>query len=275
MVADGAAMLRAILRELPEELRAPHPRLQIMAAIAHFKAGFFAEGRVMLEKVREETTGFTVDPDNRGDWLLAEGTFVDLIFYCQLSRMSTRVEALLDVVMSAAAGDATIQGGGEIVMMLVHQVRGDLDAADAAIARARTIYDTVELSRYGHTQIVGHEVLVLVARGKLRKALELIGRYQKQADFEVPDDISTPTLLKLILAMIRYEQEFSDSAVDAMKNSLAEHSVAESWFDQYAIVYPAQLFSCSLPMARRPCLTFWRTHDTARNARASRLCRIF
>ena len=240
LVADGSAMLRAILRALPEEVCARHPRLQIMAAIAHFKAGFFAEGRVMLERIREQTNGFTIDPDGQSDWLVAEGHLVDLIFFCQLSRMSNRVEALLEVVIGAAAGDATIRGAGEIVMMLVHQVRGDLDAADAAIARARTIYDTVELSRYGHTQIVGHEVLVLVARGRLRKAVELIARYQKQSDFEMPDDISTPTLLKLILAMIRYEQEFSDSAVEAMKNSLAEHSVAESWFDQYAIVYPAR-----------------------------------
>ncbi|MGH8138535.1 MAG: LuxR C-terminal-related transcriptional regulator [Steroidobacteraceae bacterium] len=239
VVADGAPMLRAILRELPESLCAQHPRLQIMAAIVHFKAGFFVDGRAMLERIREQTHGFTVDPGGRSDWLLAEGSLIDLIFFCQLSRISSRVEALIDVVIGVAGGDATIRGACEIVMMLVHQMRGDLDAADAAMARGRTIYDTVELSRYGHTQIVGHEVLVLMARGRLRKSLELIARYQKQSDFEVPDDISTPTLLKLILSTIRYEQEFSDSAVDAMKHSLTEHSITESWFDQYAIVYPA------------------------------------
>ncbi|MEP7244138.1 MAG: LuxR C-terminal-related transcriptional regulator [Gammaproteobacteria bacterium] len=238
LVADGAAMLRAILRELPEEVCARHPRLQIMAAIAHFKAGLFAKGRSMLERIREATQGFTVDPDGQADWLILEGNLINLIFFCQLSRMSTRVEALYDIVIGAAAEDATIWGAGEIVMMLVHQVRGDFDAADAAIVRARSIYGTVELSRYGHTQIVGHEVLVLIARGRLRHSLELISSYQKQPDFEMPDDVSTPTLLKLILAAVRYEQEFSDGAVEAMKNSLAEHSIAESWFDQYAIVYP-------------------------------------
>jgi LuxR family maltose regulon positive regulatory protein len=239
VVADGAPMLRAILRELPENLCAQHPRLQIMAAIVHFKAGFFVDGRAMLERIREQTQGFTVDTGGQSDWLLAEGNLIDLIFFCQVSRMSSRVEALIDVVIGVAGGDATIRGACEIVMMLVHQIRGDLDAADAAMARGRTIYDTVQLSRYGHTQIVGHEVLVLMARGRLRKSLELIARYQKQSDFEVPDDISTPTLLKLMLATIRYEQEFSDSAVDAMKHSLAQHSITESWFDQYAIVYPA------------------------------------
>ncbi|MEA3177533.1 MAG: LuxR family transcriptional regulator, maltose regulon positive regulatory protein [Gammaproteobacteria bacterium] len=239
VVADGAPMLRAILRELPESFCAQHPRLQIMAAIVHFKAGFFVDGRAMLERIREQTHGFTVDAGGQRDWLLAEGNLIDLIFFCQMSRMSGRVEALIDVVIGVAGGDATIRGACEIVMMLVHQIRGDLDAADAAMARGRTIYDTVQLSRYGHTQIVGHEVLVLMARGRLRKSLELIARYQKQSDFEVPDDISTPTLLKLMLATIRYEQEFSDSAVDAMKHALAQHSITESWFDQYAIVYPA------------------------------------
>jgi LuxR family maltose regulon positive regulatory protein len=239
LVADGSGTLRAILRELPADVIARHPRLQIMAAIAHFKAGFFAEGRLMLERIRQATQGYTLAADDELEGLVVEGNLVELIFFCQLSRMSSRVEALYDLVMGAAGDDTTIWGAGEIVMMLVQQVRGNLDAADAAIVRARRIYATVELSRYGHTQIVGHEVLVLVARGTLRRALERIGSYQKQPDFEVPDDISTPTLLRLLAAAIRYEQEFSDSAVISMKNSLAEHSVAESWFDQYAIVYPA------------------------------------
>jgi LuxR family transcriptional regulator, maltose regulon positive regulatory protein len=256
LVADGAAMLRAILRELPESICARYPRLQIMAAIAHFKAGFFAEGRMMLERIRETTKGFTVDPGGQAEWLNVEGNLVDLIFFCQLSRMSARVEALCDLVMGAAGDDATIWGAGEIVMMLVNQVRGDLDAADAAIVRARRIYDTVPLSRYGHTQIVGHEVLVLIARGRLRRALELIGTYQRQPHFGVPDDISTPTLLRLVLAAIRYEQEFSGSAVESMKNSLAEHSVAESWFDQYAIVYPALAIRLFLSEGASAVLTF-------------------
>jgi len=193
----------------------------------------------MIERIREQTSGFTIDAEGPSDCLVAEGNLIDLILFCQMSRMSSRVEELIDVVIGAAGGDATIRGACEIVMMLASQIRGDLDAADAAMARGRAIYDTVQLSRYGHTQIVGHEVLVLMARGRLRKSLELIARYQKQSDFEVRDDISTPTLLKLILATIRYEQEFSDSAVDAMKQSLAQHSITESWFDQYAIVYPA------------------------------------
>lgn len=238
LVADGATALRQILRELPDERIARHPRLQIMATIAHFKAGFFAESRMMLDRIRQTTRDFTQDPDGHPDWLTVEGNMTDLILLCQVSRYSARIEELHDITMAAAGDDHSVWGSGEVVMMLVRQMRGDLDAADAAISRARHAYGSVELSRYSHTQIAGHEMLIMVARGRLRRAIELIASYQKQPDLEMPDDVSTPTLLKLILAAIRYEQEYSDGAVEALKNSLAEHSKAESWSDQYAIAYP-------------------------------------
>lgn len=238
LVADGATTLRLVLRELPDDLIARHPRLQIMAVAAHFKAGFFAESRNMIGRIRDATHGFTEDPDGHPDWLTVEGNLMDLIVLCQVSRCPPQVEELYARMIEAAADDPIVWGAGEIVKMLVWQVRGDFDAADEAILRARAIYNTVELSRYGHTQIVGHEVLILTARGRLRPALEVITSYQKQPGFEVPDDISTPILLRLILAVIRYEQEFSDAAVDALRNAFVEHSRHESWFDQYAIAYP-------------------------------------
>jgi len=238
LIAEGATALRQILRELSEERIARHPRLQIMATIAHFKAGFFAESRSMLDRIREATDNFTRDPDGHPDWLTVEGNMTDLILYCQVSRYSPRIEELYGVVMAAAGDDHSIWGSGEVVMMLVRQMRGELDAADAAISRARHVYGAIELSRYSHTQIAGHEMLIMIARGRLRRAIELIASYHKQPDLEVPDEASTPILLKLILAGIRYEQEYSDTAVEALKNSLVEHSKSESWSDQYAIAYP-------------------------------------
>jgi LuxR family maltose regulon positive regulatory protein len=238
LVADSATALRMILRELPEEVIARHPRIQIMAVLAHFKAGFFAESRMMLDRIRAATGDFRIDPDGHADWLTSEGNLVDLIITLQVSRWSPRIDEMCDIALAAAADDPTVWGSCEVVQMLAQQLRGNFDAADAAILRARGIYDAIELSRYGHTQIVGHEMLVLIARGRLRKAVEAIANYQKQPGLEVPDDVSTPTLLKLLLAAIRYEQEFSDSAVEALKNSLAEHSKVESWIDQYAIAYP-------------------------------------
>lgn len=238
LVAYSATALRMILRELPDDVIAHHPRLQIMAVLAHFKAGFFAESRTMLDRIRAATEDFRDDPDGDPEGLTAEGNLVDLIITLQVSRWSPRIDEMCDIARAAAANDPTVWGSCEVVQMLAQQLRGNFDAADAAILRARAIYDAIEMSRYGHTQIVGHEMLVLIARGRLRKAVEAIASYQKQPGLEVPEDISTPTHLKLLLAAIRYEQEFSDSAVEALKNSLAEHSKAESWIDQYAIAYP-------------------------------------
>lgn len=237
-VADGATVLRQILRELPVDIIAAHPRLQIMAATAHFKAGFFAESRLMIDRIRHATEDFRNDPNGHPEWLIAEGNLIDLIALCQTSRCSSRIEVLCDAMIAAAADDPIIWGAGEIVMMLAWQVRGNFDAAEAAIIRARNIYNTVELSRYSHTQILGHEVLMLMTRGHLRRTVETIGSYQRQPGVEVPGEASTPTLLRLLLAAAHYEQEFSDAAVQALAGSFAEHSRAESWFDQYGIAYP-------------------------------------
>lgn len=267
-VADGATVLRQILRELPDDIIASHPRLQIMAATAHFKAGFFAESRLMIDRIRHATDDFRNDPDGRREWLVAEGNLIDLIALCQTSRCSSRIEALYEVVIAAAADDPIIWGAGEIVMMLAWQVRGNFAAAEAAIMRARSIYNTVELSRYSHTQILGHDVLILMARGQLRRAVETIGSYQRQPGLEVPGEASTPTLLRLLLAAAHYEQEFSDTAVQALANSFAEHSRAESWFDQYAIAYPVIMMRLFMRDGLNAVLTFIgearaRVHRTA------------
>jgi LuxR family maltose regulon positive regulatory protein len=238
LVADAAATLRMILRELDDGTIARHPRLQIMAALAHFKAGLFPQVLADIARLREATKDFSVDPDGRPEWLMSEGNLTELIALCQVSRCGNEVDKLREAVLKAAT-DPVIWGACEIVLMFVHQVRGQFDEADAAVQRARDIYNSVELSRYGHTQILGNEVLILVARGRLRRAVEVIAAYQKQPIFEVADDFSTPTLLRLLLAAIRYEQEFSDAAVESLRSNFAEHSRSESWLDQYAITYSA------------------------------------
>ncbi len=241
MVAESATTLRQILRELPEDFIASRPRLQLMAAIAHFKAGFFIESRNMLERVRTKTQNFTVDPDGHPEWLTVEGNLTDLIFLCQVGRMSSRIEELIAIIRDTAPDDPIIWGSCENVMTLVEQVRGDFDSADAAVTKARSIYSTIRLSDYGETQIAGQEMLILLGRGRLREVMHLIGRYQQHSSREELDDMSTPLMIKIILAVVRYEQEFSDTAVELLKNSFAEHSKAESWFDQYAIAYPVIL----------------------------------
>ncbi|MGD9711636.1 MAG: LuxR C-terminal-related transcriptional regulator [Thermomicrobiales bacterium] len=238
MVAGGASTVRMILRELTDEIMGAHPKLLIMSALAHFKGGFFSETRAMIARLREETENFSLDPDGHPDWLMIDGNFVDLIALCQVSRCGPEALQLLDTVRAAAAYDPVMWGACENVMMLVHQIHGNFDAAEAAIARARGVYLTIEHSQYSANQITGHEILILMARGHIRRAMEVIAGYKKEVDFDWPHDPGTPTLFKLILAAIRYEREYSDNAVETLKISLTEHRKAESWFDQYAIAYP-------------------------------------
>ena len=238
MVAGGASMVRMILRELTDDIIRAHPKLWIMSALAHFKGGFFLETRAMIARLKEETDNFTQDPDGHPDWLMIDGNFVDLIALCQISRCGPEVLRSLHTVREAAAYDPVMWGACENVMMLIHQIHGNFDAAEAAIARAREVYQTIEHSRYSANQITGHEILILTARGHMRRAIEVIAGYKKETDFEWPHDPGTPTLFKLILAAIRYEREYSDNSVETVRISLTEHRKAESWFDQYAISYP-------------------------------------
>ncbi|MFD0848663.1 LuxR C-terminal-related transcriptional regulator [Sphingosinicella xenopeptidilytica] len=238
MVAGGAVSLRTILRELSDDVMQMHPNLQIMAALAHFKGGFFAESRSMIARLREETENFTIDPDGHPDWLLIDGSFVDLIALCQVSRCGPEAIRLHDIVRAAAAQDPVMWGACEIVMMLVHQIHGNFDAAEVAIARARDVYRTIAHSRYSGNQIIGHEMLIHTARGQMRRAMDVIAGYKKESEFDASYDAGTPTLSKLILAVIRYEREYSDHAVETLKTHQIEHRKAESWFDQYAISIP-------------------------------------
>lgn len=246
LLGHGVAMLRAILREIPESFIAKHPRLQLIAALAHFKSGFFAEARVMLDRVRESTDAFTRDPDGEPRWLIADGNLVDCIFLGQLERPSPRADELYNTIMAASGDDPILWGACENVMMLISQQRGDLKAASDSICKARRMYASVELARYGHLQVIGHELLVALAAADLRAASELIATYQKRPTLECEDDISIPSMLKLTLAAIRYERDFDDPAVDLMQKALAEHGLSESWFDQYAITYPCVLMRLNL-----------------------------
>jgi LuxR family maltose regulon positive regulatory protein len=238
MIAEGAATLRTILHEIPDAVVASHPRLQIMAAIAHFKAGLFVESRAMLEQVKRATGGFAVDPDGSPERLEIEGRLTELVFMVQTARYSDRVDTLCEQVRAAASDDPIIWAACDNVMMLVHQVRGQFDEAEEAIARTRRIYEARQLSRYGLTQVICHEVLTQIGRGRLHLAADLVASYQKQPGIELPHEAGTPTQLKLLLAFVRYQQDYGETSIEALRKSFTEHSRTESWLDQHAISYP-------------------------------------
>src|SRR5207248_9145255 len=126
--------------------------------LAHLKAGLFNESRVLLERIRIATDNFTIDPDGASGRLAVEGNFTDLILLVQTSRYSPRVDELCDRVRTDSADDPTMWAACDGVLMLVYQMRGLFDEAEAAILRARRVFDAQQLSRYAMSQVLGHDV---------------------------------------------------------------------------------------------------------------------
>lgn len=240
-LSEGAGALRAILRELEDEDLARAPRLQILAALAHLKAGYFVEAQAMLTRIEEATCGFSNDPLGRSDWLRAEGRMTQLLFHGQLARPSEKVTRAYESAREAAGEDPLLWGLGENIVSLVSQTAGDLVAARDAIVKMRGIYEALHLDRLGTTSICGHELLLSLAVGKLRDTAAAINACCRHYMPESQEDFAMPAMLKLCQAAVRYEQNFDELSVENLRAGLSEHGATQSWFDHYAIVYPPVL----------------------------------
>lgn len=240
-MSDGAGALRAIMRELTEEDLARAPRLQILAALTHLRAGYFVEAQAMLSRIEASTDGFSKDPLGRPDWLRADGRMTQLLFHGQMSRPSAKVTKAYELAREAAGEDPLLWGLSENIVSLISQTAGDLTAARNAIDKMREVYEMLHLDRLGRTSICGHELLLSVATGNLRETTGVIDACCKQYMPGKQGDVAMPAMLKLCQAAVRYEQKFDEQSVEALRTALTEHGAAQSWFDHYAIVYPAAL----------------------------------
>lgn len=232
LLCDGIPALRGILSELSDTLLESRPRLRILAAIVHFKAGFFKEAISMLERIREDSNDFQDDPDGEPDSLRAEGQLTHLIFLGQLSQLPADFDSRCNSVVANAGTDPTLWGACENIKILDSQVRGDLTAASESMNRTRRIYELVGPSHYGKLQVFGHEILIALAAGKLGRINRLIDEYQKKVAVA---DSGIPAMVKIAQAAVRYERRFDETSVNMLKRGLIEHGANESWFDQYAI----------------------------------------
>jgi LuxR family maltose regulon positive regulatory protein len=241
LIAGGAALLRDILRQVPDALLAEKPRLGLMAATAHFKAGFFHEGKAMFDRLAEQTDNFERDPDGSLGSLVPDATVIEMFMICQMNIFTSHIDKLYRKVLDRSVDDPLLWAASENLMILVSQHRGDLEAAKNSLVRARRIYGTVGSRLHANVTIIGQELLVTIAEGGLRQVATLISGYQRGTSLAFGDDLSVPAMIRLASASIRYETDFDEQTLDALQHALEQYGASEALFDHYAITYPPVL----------------------------------
>lgn len=236
-LAGGAGELRAILRELAPDRLLAHPRLQLMAALAHFKSGFFLEAGAMLEAVRVRTEGFTREPFGAVLQMQGEARALELLFTAYVNSSALEIDALLKAFAEATDDDPLMWAWAENIMIVIHEETGDLAASREAIARTRAIYETNGMLRFADVSLLNHGLLLALAHGQLRVAGELAANSRRVRAAELVSDVPVIAMARIAAAAIDHERRYVESAADAARQGLDQFGAAETWGEPYAIAH--------------------------------------
>lgn len=234
-LVHGTTELRAMLREMPDELVEVSPRLQLMAALVQFKLGFFGAGLVWLQRIEERTDGFRVDPAGRADQLFIEGSMLTLYCHFQLEGVQFDCEPLVRDIQLAAADQPLVCALAESAMIILHQMRGDLAASRRAIMRTREIYETQGMLVWAKPQLRNLEILVELAHGSLRKAAGLAATMLRK-DEPQSGGQTIAGMARIAVATIDYLRHYREATAEIARLAFDQFGDADAWFDQYALV---------------------------------------
>ncbi len=236
----GAAELRAILRRLSPERIEAHPRLQVMAALAHLKSGFFAEAGVLLDGVRARTDRYRRDPHGDGRQLALEGAAVELLLTAYADGAAADVEPPIAEIARLAGDDPMMWAWRENIRIVLHQERGEFAACRSAIARTRAVYDSHRLTEFAGAQLASHEMLLALGQGALRQAAELSASARELR--RLPTRFGAPVLAigRIVSALADYERRFTELSVDLARTGLDALGDADTWAEPaMAVCAPA------------------------------------
>ncbi len=236
-LAYGAGELRAILRETPAEVVEAQPRLQLMSALAHFKAGFFGEASNWLHRIGNSTGGFRNDPAGHGAQLELEGYALDLLFECYINGIAPTREAEVEKVRSLAPDMPLYWAWCENTMVVMYQLRGDLQAAHQSVIGTRETYQAIGMLPFAEQHLTTHDVLVALAHGSLKTASELATATLRRRGAGGIEPTVTATA-RMAIAAADYLRHYRESAADFVRVAFDQFGAGEAWYDQYAISWP-------------------------------------
>lgn len=239
LLAWGAGELRAILRALTPDHIAAHPRLQLMAALAHFKAGFFLEANEMLAAVKAATRGFAADPYGNDRLLQIEGRFLELYFAVHISDPESPINVAdcVAAIRKLAYDDPLMWAATESVTIVFSEQTGELQAARGAIQRTRSIYQTHGTIHYADAFLLAHEVLLSLAQGTLSGAAELAVTMRRRHLAGVSGDVPMLAMSRIADAVAEYERKYKEGAAEIVRQALDQFGESEIWFEPHALCY--------------------------------------
>ncbi len=233
----GAAELRAILRRLPPDRIEAHPRLQVMAALAHLKSGFFTEAGALLEGVRRRTDGYRADPFGDGRRLALEGAAVELLLTAYAEGAAAQTEPYMAEIARRAGDDPMMWAWRENIHIVLHQERGEFGACRNAIARTRAVYDSYRRTDFAGAQVASHEMLLALGQGSLRQAAELSAAARELRRLPSPFGAPVLAVSRMVSALVDYERRFTELSVDLARTGLEALGDADTWAEPAMAVY--------------------------------------
>lgn len=237
-LAFGAGELRAILRETPAEVIEALPRLQLMAALAHFKAGHFGEANGWLQRIRERTDGFRRDPAHQGTQLALEGLALGLLFGCYIDGISPTRDAEVETIRRLAPDAPLFWAWCENTMIVVHQMRGDLQAARQSVVRTRETYHALAMLPFAEQYLLTHDILIAFAHGSLKTVGELAATTLRRRGGAGGIEPTVMATARMALAAADYLRHYRESAADMIRVAFEQFGEGEAWYDQYAASWP-------------------------------------
>jgi len=269
-LAYGAGELRAILRETPAALVAALPRIQLMAALAHFKTGAFGNALAMLDLVRARAIA---SGDMANDARFAvECDALALIFLIYIDGPISDCETRIEQILARASAYPLLWAWCENAMIVVHQQRGDLAAARQSIVRAREIYETQGMLGFAEAHLHTHDMLIMLAAGQLRQAGELATVMQRDQRTQRHAEPVIAAMTQMTLAMIEHERNYRERAGDTIRLALEQFGEGEAWFEHYAIAYPVIADVIARRHGRDAAIRMIDAADARLRARGMRCC---
>lgn len=239
VLTRGDGHVQELLDLIPHSQFEHFPRLALCKVWLDYKRGLLAEARTQLAEIGLRTQNFTRDrPGGDDERLSIESLCVKLVmdFYRRSRATREYLRTIDQQLMQVRRGDARLAFLFELVLGLLHQLRGEFDAAEAHFIQCEKL-NLKDRSSWPAVWMKYHGGTIALARGNLTQARYhlLAGLRAWRSEFNAYP--SYGALVQLALAEIAYETDALSEAQAHLDEGLYAAEHIEGWFEPYACIY--------------------------------------